>query len=171
MSAAIGTEVRTNLALQAFFGGMLLYVAAAVFPLADSDASYMARELLLMLLTFVAVGFSMVLARRHLQDVPDYPARAVSLVFVTAGSALLFGLSLWLHFALIDPDYLQLNLAAYAEHLQASVDGRDMPREMSPERVDFLLDPMKQAALNAGTALGMGVLLAPLLAFRPRAAR
>lgn len=98
---------------------------------------------------------------------PDFLKRMLHACLVAAIAAGGLGLAMWVYYAEVDPGYLQRFLAMYESTLLSG----DLPaRELERRQVmieanrNFLLSPFKQAMLQAGTALAIGILTAPVAA-------
>ncbi|MDX1443239.1 MAG: DUF4199 family protein [Gammaproteobacteria bacterium] len=149
-------------------GGFLLALLTAIIASVGSGLSYQSAEILGMLVMFggalLTQGYALWKTPDAMQG--DFQHRLKAVLAATISMCLVYGLVLYVHYALLDPDYLQEFFTHYREEILAaagSPEDRAARLEFIEQNRDFMLDPFKQAMLMAGTLLGISGLGALLV--------
>lgn len=136
---------------------------------------YMTQELLglALMVSAAAVAQCLTIQRHPLGPGAAFPARYFAAMLATAAVALVSSVIAWLHFAVLDPGYLDHFYARYVERVQAAATTPQESAQMlaAAERMKgFILDPFSQAMVQFGTVLMTGLLAGvPVTALvRPR---
>lgn len=161
-----------NILAPGLVAALLLFIATWANALQSVPADYVRAELTgyaAMLLILVGTEWFALhgLIRNTPQQRPDFLRRMLHACLVATVAAAGLGFALWVYYAEVDPGYLQRFLEMYESMLLSG----DLPAGKLEQRQtmieanrDFLLSPFKQAMLQAGTALAIGILTAPVAA-------
>lgn len=140
--------------------GVALGIAFAALNGTADALAYSTREILglLAMLLGVAVAQAVALRRHPLGREAAFAARYFTAMLAGLVVSVSYGVSAWLYFAVIEPDYLA---AFYAEYLaRARATGDPAFVENAERMKSFVLDPLSQAMVQFGTTLLISVLAA-----------
>ncbi|HEX7031137.1 MAG TPA: DUF4199 family protein [Gammaproteobacteria bacterium] len=148
--------------------GILSGIASIL--LAKADPGYGASEIIGLAIMAIAAGAAQFAAIRFARGSFPQPAAFLPRYFLAmlagAVAAIVHGLASWLHYAVIDREFLQRFYLQYVERVKAAAASPEETRRMlaaAEQMKDFITDPFSQAMLQFGTAL-MIALLTGLLA-------
>lgn len=146
--------------------GILSGIASIL--LAKADPGYGASEIIGLAIMAIAAGAAQFAAIRfaRIPQTAAFLPRYFLAMLAGAVAAIVHGLASWLHYAVIDREFLQRFYLQYVERVKAAAASPEETRQMlaaAEQMKGFITDPFSQAMLQFGTAL-MIALLTGLLA-------
>src|SRR5690606_19919296 len=138
--------------------GVALGLALFVLQTTGRTLDYFTQEMLGLALMVVAISMAQCLTvRRHpFGPRATFPARYFAAMFTAATAALVGGIIAWLHYAVLDPGYLEHFYQQYLDRAQAAAatpEDVTQMREAAERMKHFITDPLSRAMVQFGTLL------------------
>jgi len=143
--------------------GFVLGVAFIVLHTAGDALSYGTQEILGIAAIVVAICAAQVfvVSRQPATIAKEFLPRYFAAVLSAVAAAVVYGITTWLHFTVIDTNYLSRFYAQYLERVRAKATTPEESEQLivAAERMkDFVMDPLSQAMVQFGTVLMLGLL-------------
>ncbi|HEX6930251.1 MAG TPA: DUF4199 family protein [Gammaproteobacteria bacterium] len=155
--------------------GILLGIASVL--LAKANLGYGTTEIIGLAVMAFAAGAAQIATSRYARgNIPQLAAflpRYFLAMLAGAVTALAYGLTSWLHYAVIDREYLERFYLQYVERARAAAASPEEARKLlaaAGRMKEFITDPFSQAMVQFGTVLMIALLTGLIVAgfARPR---